>query len=95
MTAIAGQDNLRRIVLRERDVPGGAGGIEDVIAAASTLDATVGASFVISGCPCPALLPRLCRVAKRQRLPPAPLPLHAWRCVRSIRLTRLPAALSP
>ena len=46
----------RRIVLRERDVPGGAGGIEDVISAASTLDATVGRILRDTGPPVPGIV---------------------------------------
>jgi hypothetical protein len=71
------------------------GGIEDVIPATSTLGATVGRILRDTRLPAPGAVARLRRLAKKSAAAPAPLPLHAWRCVRSIRPTRLPTALSP
>jgi hypothetical protein len=77
MTAILGQNNLRRIVLRERDVPGGAGGIEEVISAASTLDATVGRILRDTGLPVPGIVAPGSAAWLKAAAAPAPLPLHA------------------
>ena len=64
--AIVGQDNLRRIVLRERDVPGGAYiGLVDPVAryaldhgyaAAGTLNATVRRILRDTGLPAPGIV---------------------------------------